>query len=309
MNATLNGLLVERLRKRQKENTWMAVPEVISWENVSGFRFPGQAGRIEYHDIHLDHFLESLPDPPGVDEHLLKSRMVECLDHDGSLLKHWRVYKCLYCELDHQGDSYLLSGGSWYRVKRDFVDQVNAAVDLIPNYDRPLAEYDDASESDYIRRTAKEAGNDLIVMDNDPIVYGGGASKIEFCDLLIKQRDLVHIKRYGQSAALSHLFAQGLTSGELFQTDAAFRNALNLKLPAGHQLLDPAKRPQQGEYRVVFAIVSDRPGPLTLPFFSRINLKHAARRLEGYGFRVAKAKISVNDLRAKRKRIRNLKRS
>ena len=51
---------------------------------------------------------------------------------------------------------------------------------------------------------------------------------------------------------------------------------------------DPAKRPKQGEYRVVFAVISDRPGPLVLPFFSRLNLKHAVRRLDGYGFRVAK---------------------
>ena len=304
----LNGLLIERLRNRQKENTWMAVPEVIAWENVDGFRFPAPGLRKLHHDIHLDHFLESLPDSMNIDENLLKSKAVECLDQDGSVLKHWRAYKCLYAELDHQGDSYLLNGGNWYRVKRDFVDQINAAVNLIADYDSPLPEYDDDSEGDYIRRISKASPEELAIMDNDPIVYGGGASKIEFCDLLTKQRDLIHIKRYGQSAALSHLFAQGLTSGELFQVDPEFRTALNLKLPLGHQLTDPAKRPQQEEYRVVFAIVSDRSGPLALPFFSRINLKHAARRLEGYGFRVAKAKITVNQSRAMCTRIKSRKR-
>ena len=60
---------------------------------------------------------------------------------------------------------------------------------------------------------------------------------------------------------------------------------------------------------MVFAVISDRPGPLVLPFFSRLNLRHAVRRLDGYGFRVAKAKILVTETRAKLQRIRSRKRA
>jgi uncharacterized protein (TIGR04141 family) len=202
-----------------------------------------------------------------------------------------------------------MSGGNWYHVRRDFVEQINAAVDQIPEYDRTLPEYDDKSEGDYVKRVAKAEPDTFAAMDGKTIVYGGGASKIEFCDLLTRKHDVVHIKRYGQSAALSHLFAQGLTSGELLQIDRAFRQALNTKLPEGYRLSDPAKRPRQGEYRVVFAIVSDRTGSLKLPFFSRLNLKHAAKRLEGYGFRVAKAKIHVSLLKTKLKKIKSRNRA
>jgi uncharacterized protein (TIGR04141 family) len=202
-----------------------------------------------------------------------------------------------------------LSGGSWYRVKRDFVDQVNSAVNQISTFDQPLPEYDDNSEGDYVKRVAKSNPAAFAAMDGKTIPYGGGASKIEFCDLLTAKRDIVHVKRYGQAAALSHLFAQGLTSGELFQIDRDFRKALNPKLPQGHRLADPSKRPRQNDFRVVFAIVSDRPGALVLPFFSRLNLKHATRRLEGYGFRVAKAKIAVTEVRAKLKKIKSRKRA
>jgi len=310
LRGVLNTLLVQRLRSRHKENTWMAVPDVIAWESVGGFRFPASAGpRIEHHDIHLDHFLDSLPDPSAIDENLLHSRVVECIDQEGNPLHRWKAYRCLYSELDHDGDAYLLSGGNWYRVNRDFVKQVNSAVDQIPTYEEPLPAYDDKSEGDYVKRIAKTAPKAIAAMDGKLIAYGGGASKIEFCDLLTIKRDAVHVKRYGQAAALSHLFAQGLTSGELFQIDADFRRSLNAALPQAHRLADPAKRPRQGEYRVVFAIISDRPGALVLPFFSRLNLKHAARRLEGYGFRVAKAKIPVSDLRAKLTKIKGRKRS
>lgn len=286
----------------------MAIPEVISWDNVGGFRFPASKGpRVEYHDIHLEHFLETV-DGTAISEDLLHSRLVECVDADGAALKRWRVHKCLYCELDYKGASYLLSGGCWYRVRSDFVSQINTAVAAIPDYDITLPEYDDDSEEDYIKRWAK-ADATLALMDQKNIMHGGGASKIEFCDIITASKDLLHIKRYGQSAALSHLFAQGLTSGELFQTDPDFRRKLNDKLPVAHQLADPTKRPSQGEYRVIFAIVSDRPGALKLPFFSKLNLKHAVRRLEGYGFRIAKAKIDVNVQRAKLQRIRPRKRA
>jgi uncharacterized protein (TIGR04141 family) len=310
LESVLVCLLVQELRSGKRKQTWMAVPEVMTWDNVGGFRFPGSKGpRIEYHDIHITHFLDSLKDPADIDEHLLKSRVVECVDADGNELKRWKVYRCLYSELDYQGDAYLLTAGTWYKVRRNFVKQINEAVAAIPDYEGTLSEYDDASEADYVKRVAKADAKRFAAMDGKTIVYGGGASKIEFCDLLTAKRDLIHIKRYGQSAALSHLFAQGVTSGELFQTDPEFRKALNAKLPSDHRLADPAKRPKQGDYRVVFAIVSDRPSSLVLPFFSRLNLKHAVRRLDGYGFRVAKAKILVSDARAKLQRIRSRKRA
>jgi len=99
------------------------------------------------------------------------------------------------------------------------------------------------------------------------------------------------------------------TSGELFQTDPEFRKALNAKLPEKHRLADPAKPPNRGEYRIVFAIVSDRAGSLALPFFSGLNLKHAARGLQGYGFHVAKTKIAVSEQKAKLNKFKARKRA
>lgn len=107
------------------------------------------------------------------------------------------------------------------------------------------------------------------------------------------------MKRYGQSSALSHLFAQGVVSGEIFQMDATFRHEVNKLLPQNCQIANPETRPKRDEFRVIYAIISDRPGPLHLPFFSRLNLKHAAKRLEIAGFRVAKAKIPVDTVFSK----------
>jgi uncharacterized protein (TIGR04141 family) len=103
------------------------------------------------------------------------------------------------------------------------------------------------------------------------------------------------VKRYSGSQQLSHLFSQGVVAGELFVQDASFRQKLNDKLPAAHKLANVITRPNPSEYEIVFAIISKSKNPLDIPFFSKVSLRNARRRLEGYGYRVAKKKISRPD--------------
>ena len=93
---------------------------------------------------------------------------------------------------------------------------------------------------------------------------------------------------------LSHLFSQGTVSGELFWMQSDYRGSVNQRLPESHRIHDHARQPSPREYQVVFAVVSNQLGPdLSLPFFSRLNLRAAVRRLQAYGYRVSIAKIAV----------------
>jgi uncharacterized protein (TIGR04141 family) len=59
----------------------------------------------------------------------------------------------------------------------------------------------------------------------------------------------------------------------------------------------------------VYAIISDSDDEwLTLPFFSKLNIRHAVRRLEGYGYRVSLAKIPVDEEIKKTKKYREKRR-
>jgi uncharacterized protein (TIGR04141 family) len=82
-------------------------------------------------------------------------------------------------------------------------------------------------------------------------------------------------------------------SGELFQMDQEFRRKVAGKLPAPFTIREPTERPMTDQYQVVFAIISNAPGDLDIPFFSRLNLNNSARTLKGLGYRVAKHKIDV----------------
>jgi len=130
-------------------------------------------------------------------------------------------------------------------------------------------------------------------MDRKLVSYGGAHSTIEFCDLLTDTKQLVHIKRYGGSSHLSHLFNQGVVSGELFVSDSKFRKSVNEKLPAAYKLANADETPDPREWEVVFAVISKSNNPLDIPFFSKVALRNAQRRLQSYGYKVRKKKIQI----------------
>ncbi len=112
---------------------------------------------------------------------------------------------------------------------------------------------------------------------------------MELCDLYTRQREFIHVKQYAGSAPLSHLFAQGVVSAELFLQEPEFRRRANTLLPRTHRL--PKTRPNPAQYRVVYGVISGSANPLRLPFFSRVTLRNAYRRLTGLGYTVVLAKI------------------
>jgi uncharacterized protein (TIGR04141 family) len=93
------------------------------------------------------------------------------------------------------------------------------------------------------------------------------------------------------------LFAQGLNSGQLFQLDQGFRQAVDPYLPPSLRGRFIENRPASKELQVIFAIVSKSLKPLNLPFFAKLSLRHAAQRLDIYGYRVAIAKIGTERVR------------
>lgn len=291
----LERALLQRIKNKDFDRCWLAVPQPIDWASVHGFRYRRGMKQPILHDITFTTFLETIDDPASITIQLLRRREVRCVSADDVDLFSWSVYKCIYCEIDLDGATYLLNGGLWYLVEKDFVKQVDEAVKKIPKCKVDLPEYEDESENAYCVRVANNSGGGLALMDKKLITIEASPSKVEFCDLYSSDRAFIHVKRYGGSAVLSHLFSQGTVSGQLFVSDANFRKAANALLPKSHKIGDSAPRPETGKYTVVFAIVSQQAGSeLTLPFFSRLNLRRAARDLTSYGYNVAIAKIHVS---------------
>ena len=298
----LDHELVTKINERALDNTWLCAPQLIEWDRVVGFKYSMGRRALRYHDTRIEEWLEVLGKEP-IDAQIIRKRKIRCVDSDDYTVFEDTVYRFLYAEIWHEGTAHILNAGKWYAVDRGYAETVEREYRAIQAkaYERDLLVYDDETETAYNKRLAASNPLEFVLMDSDNISLPGAASLVEPCDLYRSGKELIHVKRYGGSSVLSHLFNQGLVSGELLQRDREFREKLNEKLPAALKMASPKRMPDRGEYTVVYAIISEQEEGLTVPFFSKISLKHAVARLEAFGFNVRLAKIQVSEAKKKTK--------
>jgi uncharacterized protein (TIGR04141 family) len=304
LKERLDLRLLSCIHTEDYERCWMAVPELIDWGTYTRFRYGGYKKKNPlHHDVSLSGWIVELCESvDGISEsgdislQLLQSKRVRCLGEEEIERHVWPVYKCIYAEVDYDGNSYAFSSEKWYLIAKEYAQNVDEFFANVHRYEIALPTYDDKDEGAYNIRVCAAGNGSMALMDKKMIHYGGGPGKLEFCDLFTHAGDMVHVKRYSQSSGLSHLFSQGTVSGELFRSQKDFRVLVNDLLPQSHKLVDPLKELDPDEYRVVYAIISKQGGDdLTLPFFSRLNLRAAVTRLRSYGFRVSIAKIPIDN--------------
>ena len=297
LHEALDTEIVNRINSRHFDHIWLSVPEIIDWDRVVRFKYFETASSPRYYDIRISEFLDSFKGN-SIDTHSLKQRRIFCIDAEDMIVYEGPVYRFVYAEVNYHSDIYVLNNGNWYKVNRGFAEQVNGFFSRVPKYGKTLPNYDDDTEGDYNKRVANEDPNSFVLLDKKNIRVTGAVSPVEPCDLYRNGNEFIHVKRYGGSSVLSHLFNQGLVSGELFQREPEFRKSLNSKLPTKFKLTNPNDRPNRNDYQVVFAIISESDeDSLNIPFFSKISLKHVLSRLQDSGFLVALAKISVDVMR------------
>jgi uncharacterized protein (TIGR04141 family) len=291
---TLDDALIEKMQAGGSERIWMAVPELVDWDKATGFKYSTSANAERVHDVRIADFIEQL-NGVKVDKSLLLRRKIYCVDADHEPLFDRPAYYYIYAELILNTKTYLLNNGKWYLIENNFVKQINDYYASIARYTRALPAYEfvDKSEGDYNKRVAENDPAEFVLLDKKNISVSAAVSPVEPCDLYRAEKEFIHVKRYGGSSLFSHLFNQGLVSGELFKREKQFRELLNQKLPQSHKLANPVQPPDLNEFKVVYAIVSESDEELSIPFFSRISLRHAVLRLTEMGYRVEVAKISV----------------
>jgi uncharacterized protein (TIGR04141 family) len=222
----------------------------------------------------------------------LKNDRVHLHAAEGALIERWKAYKCLYCEIEEGKARFVLNNGKWYRIDEKFAEEIQNFYDSIPSTNISLPKYAQKSEGEYNEVVSKRKS--YCLMDKKLISIPSRARiQIEFCDLYDKSGKMIHIKRYSGSSELSHLFAQGLVSSELFLESEEFRSEVNLRLSDDCKIPDVSKKPDASKYEIVFAIISSstKPGRKNIPFFSQVNLRNVIQRLTGRGYKVTLADV------------------
>ena len=122
------------------------------------------------------------------------------------------------------------------------------------------------------------------------VVASKRLSSVTYITVNGKTVNIIHVKKYGSSAVLGHLFNQGLVSGSLFQaTNEEFLVLLKKELPSGVE--NVGSKPTELNYMVAFGVISTKTGPLDIPFFSKVVFNDINGRLKGYGYGVEIFKI------------------
>lgn len=233
---------------------------------------------------------------------LLRRIKVFAYDDAGQIVdKRYDLYDYVQAEVPRGDGRYVLTAGVWFRVSDDYVGQIRDYVadidDLtdalaLPGWDRAVlkADEEDATLEGSYNILAARAMN-LALLDKKNMHIGGPGQKIEICDLLSKEKQLICVKQASRSSTLSHLFAQGGVSASLMNEPTYQERVLSHL----HELDASATYGSPGDWTFVYAIAIDKPGPLaeSLFFFSQANLVTHARDIRGRGFQVALCRIPI----------------
>jgi len=280
----LNANLVSAINE-SNVNIWMAVPEVIDWSEIRGFKY---YGADIYDDILVDKVRDSFREGLSDFKQLKEKQIIAISTLDDSDKFKWTAAKCLFGELTIDGKAYCINNGKWYCVDTNFVNQVEQDYKDTTISDIQFDDYTDLhnGEMSYSSSLVAKNTGKYILMDRKNISYGGGHSKIEVCDILTLQKELIHIKPYSGSSTLSHLFNQAVVSTELLLSDSTFLQLANDKI---FEISDNDKFciDDNRDIKIVVAIISKDNNKLPhIPFFSKVSFRNLKNRLKAFGLEV-----------------------
>ncbi|NNN10047.1 MAG: TIGR04141 family sporadically distributed protein [Acidimicrobiaceae bacterium] len=231
----------------------------------------------------------------------LRSSRILAIDGSGSASYQWSVWKCLVGEIELNGETFVLDEGDFFRVQDDYVEELNRFIDNLPEAAIKFpSSTPNKHEGDYNAEFA-DSSDDLFLLDKRLVSIRSKTTPIEICDVLTRNRELIHVKRHLGSSDLSHLFSQGMVSAELIQSSPEFRKMVSKKInsyPKGRTGFDcfGDSGLVVSEFQVVYAIIERWQGRTcaeALPFFSKVNLREIASNLTSRGFRVALNQIQA----------------
>lgn len=278
---TLNGLLLERLRDDNETNTWLAVPDIIDWEDITELRYDDGS---EHEDILIETFRHEVIQDREISIPFLKQRCVKAFNANGDLRYRWPYYNCIYSEIEHDNKLYMLNAGNWYQVENEYKTMVENTYNNAPISNLELIDYNHENEGAYNEALANSRSS-FCLMDRNLIPSGVAGNGIELCDVYDQSGKFIHIKKYGGSQVIGHLFNQGSVSARML-FDKVFRVEVNSRLPAGWGI--PLDGYNPSNYSVVYGIISKkRDSRPHIPFFSMVVFHDVYHALKGFGYEVS----------------------
>ena len=300
LSEALDFELSAAIENRKTEHLHIAPPETTDWDRVIGFCYSGMGKKTAEADnynlnLNISEYIDKIKPDTHVYQKLRRDKLY-AMNSEGTPFVVCSIYSALVFQMEYEGENYILCSGTWYRVENSFFDQVNNYIQTqIKLSDIRLPECpSNKHEGEYNEWVANSNPN-YCLMDKRLVSVTGGPKQIEACDIFDKDKKFIHVKNKGQSAQLSHLFAQGKVSAECFISDEYFRKQVSdiVVEEFGDTVFNYLEKPLSNEYEVVYAIIDDKDTTLVdkLPFFSKVNLMLTAQELDRMNFKCSVALI------------------
>ena len=283
--ASLEAAAVDSLNAKD-ESVWFSIPEVIEWENIAGFRYTPKGKTFD--DILTNDLLETVNNDLREFKQLKTKRVYAISSVDDEIVNSWRANRCLYGELQIGSRQYCVTDGLWYQIDKEYADEIQQDYEMTAVTSIILPDYGEGCRGEAAYNEAFANSSEFyLLMDQKNILFGGGRDRIELCDILSIDGKFIHVKRYGGSSVMSHLFNQGLVSMNLIKTEPRFIVKANQKIAE----LDASGKfsvEKDRAHEVVFGIVTKDKGDFPrIPFFSKVAFHHVKKRLISMGVEVS----------------------
>jgi len=228
---------------------------------------------------------------------LEKSILLHLMKMVKTVLEKVSVLNYIVYETFTGSTNYIHMEGKWYQIDRDFYLEITERakdIEEIEDQNFLPPKPKDTIERVYNKKTCEDKG--YLLLDTK-LYYFGGYDKVEVCDILTPAYEFICVKPYSSSSTLSHLFSQGMVSGQLLTNLPAYKSKVQEQIESSDLGFGSLLEKENRDITFVFAIATIKKGKLveTLPFFSKLTLLEAYQALQGLGYIVKVFKIPVEE--------------
>ena len=180
--------------------------------------------------------------------------------------------------------SFFLNNGDWFIIESSYYSNITNKIDSIEIFRNPVIPSCEIkwSEGEFNEKFVESDPDRFKLFDKKNFHSPNyGHSRIEPADIITIEKQFIHVKKGGSSANLSHLFAQGVVSAQLYKNETLFIDKINELFEEGYFNSDD-------KIEVIYGIIDkryDKKASEILPFFSMINLSQHYDVLSSMGIK------------------------
>jgi len=297
-DETLTAWLEDALAREISANPSAAVlclPDFEGWESYDQYVFGRLSKSPVRSTLSLDSWLHYIRGEglSTLTANVLREQKIHAQYADNSSVrKTWSALECIHAVVDSARGRFIAHGGDWFQLGEGYLERLEKQLSLI---DSPAALSIPRStagehEGDYNLRSVRSSSRQLFLLDKNLVSHGGGRGRIEVCDMLSTSLQLICVKRWCNSAGVSHLCSQALNAARLIRGDNQFVEKVGKKLKGHHRAAWLKVQSRRSTPEFVLALMGGSELS-SLPLFSRMTILNAAKQLRSLGFKVSYARI------------------